>query len=107
MCEHLRQIEGCPSVQIKEMPRVYNAEKRVGEEEERGPEAGESSSYKAFIRPVSVSGKWKTCAPRGANSRAAQSKSSVSEAETNRAFCPLFRYFWQTKYAFAAPLGRP
>lgn len=43
MCEHLRQIEGCPSVQIKEMPRVYNAEKRVGEEEERGPEAGEES----------------------------------------------------------------
>ena len=43
VCEHLRQIEGCPSVQIKEMPRVYNAEKRVGEEEERGPEAGEES----------------------------------------------------------------
>ena len=39
----MRQIEGCPSVQIKEMPRVYNAEKRVGEEEERGPEAGEES----------------------------------------------------------------
>ena len=40
MCEHLRAIEGAPSVAMKETPRIYNVDRK---EEEEDPEAREDS----------------------------------------------------------------